>query len=82
MPMTAEEITRRIKAALPDAEVTLEDMAGDNDHWKATVKSTAFAGKSRVEQHRMVNAAFGADLGTTLHALAVSTVVVDAKPIG
>lgn len=75
MPMTAEEITRRIKAALPDAEVVLEDMAGDNDHWKATVKSAAFAGKSRVEQHRMVNAAFGADLGTTLHALAVSTVV-------
>jgi len=72
--MTADEITARIKAALPDAEVSLEDLAGDNDHWKATVKSAAFAGKSRVDQHRMVNAAFGTDLGTTLHALAVATI--------
>lgn len=75
MPMTAEEITARIQAALPDAEITLEDLAGDDDHWKATVKSAAFAGKSRVEQHRMVNAAFGTALGTTLHALSVVTVV-------
>ncbi len=75
MPMTAEEITARITAALPDAEVMLEDLAGDDDHWKATVKSAAFAGKSRVEQHRMVNAAFGSDLGTKLHALSVVTVV-------
>ncbi len=73
MPMTREDITARIQTALPDAEIYLEDLAGDNDHWKVTVKSVAFAGKSRVEQHRMVNAAFGADLGTTLHALAVST---------
>jgi stress-induced morphogen len=75
MPMTADEITRRITAAIPNAQINLEDLAGDNDHWKVTVKSAAFAGKSRVEQHRMVNAAFGTDLGTTLHALAVSTVV-------
>ena len=75
MPMSAEEITSRIQAALPDAEILLEDLAGDNDHWKVTVKSAAFTGKSRVEQHRMVNAAFGADLGTKLHALAVVTVV-------
>lgn len=74
MPMTADEITRRIAAALSDAEIVLEDLAGDNDHWKVTVKSAAFAGKSRVDQHRMVNAAFGSDLGTTLHALAVVTV--------
>lgn len=76
MPMTAEEITRRIKAAIPEAEVVLEDLAGDNDHWKVTVKSTVFSGKSRVEQHRMVNAAFGHDLGATLHALSVVTLVV------
>lgn len=75
MPMKAEEIISRIKAALPDAEVALEDLAGDNDHWKATVKSAAFAGKSRVQQHQLVYAAFGADLGTTLHALAVVTLV-------
>ncbi len=73
MPMSAEEITSRIQTALPDAEITLTDLAGDNDHWQVRVVSAAFAGKSRVEQHRMVNAAFGADLGTTLHALAVST---------
>jgi stress-induced morphogen len=73
MPMNAEEITRRIQAALPGAEIMLEDLAGDDDHWKVTVKSAAFAGKSRIEQHRMVNAAFGADLGTTLHALSVVT---------
>ncbi|OYW14433.1 MAG: BolA family transcriptional regulator [Rhodospirillales bacterium 12-54-5] len=75
MPMTADEIKARITATLPDAEVTLEDLAGDNDHWKATVKSAQFAGLTRVAQHRMVNAAFGADLGTTLHALALVTVV-------
>ena len=75
MPMTADEITQRIQAALPDATIQLEDLAGDNDHWKVTVTSAVFQGKSRVEQHRMVNAAFGADLGTTLHALAVSTAV-------
>lgn len=74
MPMSADEITRRIAAAIPDAEITLEDLAGDNDHWKVTVKSAAFAGKNRVAQHRMVNAAFGSDLGTTLHALAVVTI--------
>lgn len=73
MPMTAEEITRRIQLALPDADINLEDLAGDNDHWKVTVTSSAFTGKSRVDQHRLVNGAFGTDLGTTLHALAVVT---------
>jgi len=73
MPMTAEEITARIQHALPDADIHLEDLAGDNDHWKVTVTSAAFTGKSRVDQHRLVNGAFGADLGTTLHALAVVT---------
>lgn len=75
MPMSRDEITQRIQAALPDAEILLEDLAGDDDHWKVTVKSQQFQGKSRVEQHRMVNAAFGADLGTKLHALSVVTTV-------
>ena len=75
MPMTAEEIRRRIETAIPDAVITLQDLAGDNDHWQVTVESAAFAGLGRVAQHRMVNAAFGADLGTTLHALAVITKV-------
>ena len=73
MPMTAAEITHRIIAAIPDADVALDDLAGDNDHWKVTVTSAAFQGLGRVAQHRLVNAAFGADLGTTLHALAVVT---------
>jgi stress-induced morphogen len=73
MPMTEAEIKHRIQAALPDAEITLEDLAGDNDHWKVIVKSAAFAGKTRVQQHQMVYAAFGSDMGTTLHALAVET---------
>jgi len=73
MPMSAEEITTRIKNALPDATITLEDLAGDNDHWKVTVVSASFAGVTKVKQHQMVYAAFGADMGTTLHALAVET---------
>ncbi len=73
MPMPADEIERRIKVALPDATVELKDLAGDNDHWSATITSAAFRGKSRVQQHQMVNAAFGTDLGTVLHALAIQT---------
>lgn len=73
MPMTADTITARILAALPDAQITLEDLAGDDDHWKVTVKSASFKGLTRVAQHRLVNAAFGKDLGTTLHALSVVT---------
>ena len=73
MPMDAHEIERRIKAALPDAEVEIRDLAGDGDHYAATVVSAAFKGKSRVQQHQMVNAAFGTDLGTTLHSLALQT---------
>jgi stress-induced morphogen len=73
MGMAANEIERRIKAALPDAEVEIRDLAGDGDHYAATVTSEAFRGKSRVQQHQMVNAAFGADMGTTLHSLALQT---------
>lgn len=74
MPMTAEEITARITRTIPDARITLEDLAGDNDHWKVTVYSRAFAGQSRVAQHRLVQSAFADTLGTTLHALAITTV--------
>ncbi len=74
MPMTADDITTRIKAALPDATIELKDLAGDNDHWEVTVTSASFKGLSRVAQHKMVYAAFGAHMGTTLHALAVKTV--------
>lgn len=73
MPMTSEEITNRIKAVLPDAIVELKDLAGDNDHWEATITSASFVGLSRVAQHQAVYAAFGEHMGTTLHALAVKT---------
>ena len=73
MPMAGDEIERLIKAAIPDAEITLVDTAGDNDHWSANVISEQFRGKSRVQQHQMVNAAFGDKLGTVLHALALQT---------
>ena len=77
MPMQASEIERRIKAALPDAVVEIRDLAGDGDHYAATVTSEAFRGKSRVQQHQMVNAAFGTALGTVLHSLALQTKVPD-----
>jgi stress-induced morphogen len=58
---------------LPDAQVALIDTAGDSDHYSLEITSAAFAGKSRIEQHRMVYAALGSDMGTTLHALAIKT---------
>jgi stress-induced morphogen len=77
MPMTASEIEKRIKAAIPDARIELRDLAGDDNHWAATVVSESFRGKTRVQQHQMVNAAFGADMGTTLHSLSVQTKAPD-----
>ena len=73
MPMTAAEIRRIITEALPDARVSIEDLAGDGDHYRAHVVSSAFDGKSRVQQHQLVYAAFGPRLGTELHALALTT---------
>ncbi len=77
MPMDASEIERRIKAALPDAEVEIRDLAGDGDHYAATVKSAQFIGKSRVQQHKMVYDALQGDMGGALHALALQTAVPD-----
>ncbi|WP_025886161.1 BolA/IbaG family iron-sulfur metabolism protein [Asaia prunellae] len=73
MPMSAEEIERTIKAALPDAVIEIQDLAGDGDHYAATVTSTAFAGLPRVRQHKLVYDAFGGRMGTELHALALKT---------
>lgn len=75
MPMTASEIEDAILAALPGAIVELRDLAGDNDHWAATVTAPQFKGLSRVAQHKLVYAAFGGRMGGELHALQVSTVV-------
>ncbi|MFS2318221.1 BolA family protein [Maricaulis sp. D1M11] len=73
MPMPADEIIALIKAGIPDADVVMEDLAGDNDHWKATVTSAAFKGKLRVAQHQLVYAALGSKMGNELHALALET---------
>ena len=73
MPMQPAEIEALIKAALPDAQVTIEDLAGDGDHYAATVVSEAFRGKSRVQQHQLVYAALRGRMGGELHALALQT---------
>ena len=73
MAMDAGEIERLIKAGIPDAEVTIRDLAGDGDHYAAHVVSSAFKGKTRVQQHQMVYEALGGRMGGALHALALTT---------
>ncbi len=73
MPMDPAEIETLIKASIPDAQVTIEDLRGDGDHYAAYVISTAFNGKSRVQQHQMVYQALQGRMGTELHALALQT---------
>ncbi len=73
MGMSATDIERFIKEALPDAQVTIRDLAGDGDHYAANVVSNAFKGKSRVQQHQMVYAALKGRMGGELHALALQT---------
>lgn len=73
MAMPAEEIERLIRAALPDAQVAIQDLAGDGDHYRAVVISEAFRGKSRLQQHQIVYRALGGRMGSELHALALET---------
>ena len=73
MAMNASEIERLIRAALPDADVTIEDLRGDGDHYAAFVSSPAFKGKTRVQQHQMVYRALEGRMGKELHALALQT---------
>ena len=73
MAMDAGEIERLIKARIPDAQVTIRDLAGDGDHYAATVISEAFRGKSRVQQHQIVYEALRSEMGGKLHALALQT---------
>jgi stress-induced morphogen len=73
MPMQPGDIERLIKSRIPDAEVTIQDLAGDGDHYAATVVSASFRGKSRVQQHQMVYDALREQMGGTLHALALQT---------
>lgn len=73
MPMAMNEIEHLIKQALPDAQVTLTDLAGDGDHYKAQIVSAAFRGKTRIQQHQMIYRALKGQMGGALHALALET---------
>jgi stress-induced morphogen len=73
MPMSAAEIERVIRDSLPDAQVSIEDLAGDGDHYRAHIISKQFRGKSRLQQHQLVYQALGGRMGGELHALALST---------
>ncbi len=73
MAMTRETLEGFLSEAFPEAEITLTDLAGDNDHWQAEIVSPQFAGKSRVAQHQMVYAALKGTMGGELHALALKT---------
>ncbi|WP_026345005.1 BolA family protein [Novispirillum itersonii] len=73
MAMDAADIEKMIKEALPDADVTIEDLRGDGDHYAALVISKEFIGKNRVQQHQMVYAALKGKMGGELHALALQT---------
>lgn len=73
MPMSALDIEKMIKQSIPDARVTIRDLAGDGDHFAAEVVSESFRGKSRVQQHQMVYEALKGNMGGALHALALQT---------
>ena len=73
MPMDAREIEQLIKSGIPDADVEIRDLAGDGDHYAATVIAESFRGKSRVQQHQLVYQALKGQMGGTLHALALQT---------
>lgn len=77
MPMQATEIEALIKESFPDAEVAIQDLAGDGDHYAAQITSAAFKGKNRVQQHQMVYKALQGRMGNELHALALQTAVPD-----
>lgn len=78
MPMSAREIENLIREKLPDAQITIKDLAGDGDHYAAHIISEAFRGKTRVQQHQIVYEALGGSMGGALHALALQTAAPDA----
>ncbi len=73
MAMSVEELESLLREAFADADIVIQDLAGDGDHYKAVIRSTAFAGKSRVAQHQLVYAALKGRMGGQLHALALDT---------
>ena len=76
MGLKLEEIKNLIKAAMPDAQITIQDLAGDDNHFSATIKSKAFTGKSKIEQHKLVYKALKGKMGEELHALALNTMEI------
>ena len=73
MGLKLEEIKSLIKKAIPDSEISIQDLAGDDNHYSATIKSKTFSGKSKVEQHKLVYKALKGKMGNELHALALNT---------
>ncbi|MEO8812811.1 MAG: BolA family transcriptional regulator [Caulobacteraceae bacterium] len=73
MPMPLADLESHLRAAFPDAQIAIDDLAGDGDHYKARIVSAAFAGLPRVRQHQLVYAALGGRMGGELHALALET---------
>ena len=76
MSLKLEEIRNLIKESMPDAEISIQDLAGDENHYSATIKSKVFAGKSKIEQHKMVYKALKGKMGNELHALALNTMEI------
>lgn len=73
MPMSQQELETRLRQAFPDAEISVQDLAGDGDHYRARIVSQAFKGLTRVRQHQLVYQALGGSVGGELHALALET---------
>ena len=76
MGLKSEEIKNLIKTAIPDAEISIQDLAGDENHYSATIKSRSFTGKSKIEQHKLVYKALRGKMGNELHALALNTIEI------
>ena len=82
MPMPQQDLESRLRAAFPDAQIEVSDLAGDGDHYKARIVSAAFAGLPRVNQHQLVNRALADVLGGALHALALETAAPQTESRG
>ncbi len=74
MSLKLEEIKSLIKKSIPDAEISIQDLAGDENHYSATIKSKIFSGKSKIDQHKLVYKALNGKIGNELHALSLNTI--------
>ncbi len=73
MPISQQELQTRLQTAFPDAEITIQDLAGDGDHYRARIVSRSFAGLTRLRQHQLVYRALGGSVGGEIHALGLET---------